>query len=79
MDLRTYDLNEDIFFPTHLSDKFLPVSSFSSPTGLNFASWMAFNIPGLLLNLLLGYLWLQLCFTRLWWVTGVPVAAAVLH
>ncbi|XP_046438107.1 solute carrier family 13 member 5-like isoform X1 [Daphnia pulex] len=30
--------------------------------GLNFASWMAFNIPGMLINTFLAWIWLQYLF-----------------
>ncbi|KAL7645307.1 UNVERIFIED_CONTAM: hypothetical protein RMT77_003693 [Armadillidium vulgare] len=37
-------------------------SSFSLPTGLNFGSWMAFNVPGMILCTIIGYFWLQFMF-----------------
>jgi sodium-dependent dicarboxylate transporter 2/3/5 len=41
---------------------FFDARSFGSATGLNFATWMAFNIPGMLINLMLAWLWIQLLF-----------------
>ena len=29
---------------------------------MNFATWMAFNVPGMLINVFLAWLWLQLLF-----------------
>ncbi|CAG0918015.1 unnamed protein product [Notodromas monacha] len=34
-------------------------------TQLNFATWMLFNIPGMLINVFLGWLWLQASFFNL--------------
>ncbi|CAG0922537.1 unnamed protein product, partial [Notodromas monacha] len=34
-------------------------------TDLNFATWMAFNIPGMLLNLFIAWIWLQMIFIGL--------------
>ncbi|XP_076039989.1 Na(+)/citrate cotransporter-like [Oratosquilla oratoria] len=34
-------------------------STYSEPTGLNFSSWMAFNVPGMLICVMLAWLWLQ--------------------
>lgn len=31
-------------------------------TELNFASWMAFNIPGVIINLFFAWLWIQFLF-----------------
>nr|XP_045621719.1 solute carrier family 13 member 5-like [Procambarus clarkii] len=40
-------------------------SIYSEPTGLNFLSWMLFNVPGMLLCVVLAWLWLQLYFSGL--------------
>jgi hypothetical protein len=34
-------------------------------TQLNFASWMLFNIPGMIINVFFGWLWLQARFFHL--------------
>lgn len=39
--------------------------SFSEPTGLNFATWMAFNVPGMILCVILAWIWLQVLFMGL--------------
>lgn len=39
--------------------------SFSEPTGLNFATWMAFNVPGMILCVILAWIWLQILFMGL--------------
>lgn len=35
-------------------------NSFGESTGLNFASWMIFNIPGMIICMILGWCWLQI-------------------
>jgi sodium-dependent dicarboxylate transporter 2/3/5 len=60
-------LQKSVYFPKLLlHDKvfhlFFDARSFGSATGLNFATWMAFNIPGMLINLMLAWLWIQLLF-----------------
>lgn len=35
-------------------------------TEMNFASWMAFTLPGMLINLLFTWIWLQVIFIGLW-------------
>ncbi|XP_063607725.1 Na(+)/citrate cotransporter-like isoform X2 [Penaeus indicus] len=37
-------------------------STFSEPTELNFATWMLFNVPGMILNMVLGWCWLQILY-----------------
>ncbi|XP_068207337.1 Na(+)/citrate cotransporter-like isoform X1 [Palaemon carinicauda] len=39
--------------------------SFSEPTGLNFATWMAFNVPGMIICVILAWVWLQVLFMGL--------------
>lgn len=38
---------------------------FPHATGLNFATWMIFNVPGMLINILLAWVWLQVLYMRL--------------
>ncbi|XP_064082341.1 solute carrier family 13 member 2-like [Macrobrachium nipponense] len=40
-------------------------SSFSQPSGLNFATWILFNVPGMLICNLLAWIWLQVLFMGL--------------
>ena len=40
---------------------------FGSQTPLNFASWMAFSLPTVLLNLFLCWAWLQVYFIGVPW------------
>ena len=35
---------------------------YGSAPGLNFASWMAFNVPGMIINTFLAWIWLQFVF-----------------
>ena len=35
---------------------------YGSAPGLNFASWMAFNVPGMIINTFLAWIWLQFLF-----------------
>ncbi|XP_042875469.1 solute carrier family 13 member 5-like isoform X2 [Penaeus japonicus] len=37
-------------------------STFSEPTELNFATWMLFNVPGMIFNMVLGWCWLQILY-----------------
>ncbi|KAK8732054.1 hypothetical protein OTU49_007162, partial [Cherax quadricarinatus] len=37
-------------------------STFSEPTDLNFATWMMFNVPGMILCGILGWCWLQVLY-----------------
>ncbi|XP_037784344.1 solute carrier family 13 member 5-like isoform X2 [Penaeus monodon] len=39
-------------------------STFSEPTELNFATWMLFNVPGMILNMVLGWCWLQILYMK---------------
>ncbi|XP_046386160.1 solute carrier family 13 member 5 isoform X1 [Ischnura elegans] len=38
---------------------------FPHATGLNFATWMIFNVPGMLINIFIAWVWLQILFMRL--------------
>ncbi|XP_066951674.1 solute carrier family 13 member 2-like isoform X2 [Macrobrachium rosenbergii] len=40
-------------------------NSFSQPSGLNFATWILFNVPGMLVCNLLAWIWLQILFMGL--------------
>ncbi|KAK8378289.1 hypothetical protein O3P69_011052 [Scylla paramamosain] len=40
-------------------------SSYSEPTGLNFLTWMLFNVPGMLICVLLAWVWLQIRYLGL--------------
>lgn len=40
-------------------------SVFPDATGLNFATWMIFNVPMMLLNILMAWLWLQVMYLGL--------------
>ncbi|XP_068207294.1 Na(+)/citrate cotransporter-like [Palaemon carinicauda] len=40
-------------------------STFGESTGLNFASWMAFNVPGMILCVVCAWVWLQVLFMGL--------------
>nr|XP_045621413.1 protein I'm not dead yet-like isoform X2 [Procambarus clarkii]XP_045621414.1 protein I'm not dead yet-like isoform X2 [Procambarus clarkii] len=48
---------------TNMVLKGLLQDSYSEPTGLNFLSWMLFNVPGMLICVVLAWLWLQLYFS----------------
>ncbi|KAG7155138.1 Solute carrier family 13 member 3-like [Homarus americanus] len=37
-------------------------NTFEEPTGLNFATWMMFNVPGMIICGVLGWCWLQILF-----------------
>ncbi|KAK3849412.1 hypothetical protein Pcinc_043833, partial [Petrolisthes cinctipes] len=39
-------------------------NTFNEPTGLNFATWLAYNFPGLVICGLMGWLWLQLLYRK---------------
>ncbi|XP_076045465.1 Na(+)/citrate cotransporter-like isoform X2 [Oratosquilla oratoria] len=38
------------------------LQSYTEPTGLNYSTWMAFNIPGMLLCVTLAWMWLQFLY-----------------
>ncbi|XP_050692843.1 solute carrier family 13 member 2-like isoform X2 [Eriocheir sinensis] len=40
-------------------------SSYSEPTGLNFLTWMMFNVPGMLICVILAWVWLQIRYLGL--------------
>jgi len=40
-------------------------SAFPNATGLNFATWMIFNVPMMLFNILMAWLWLQVMYMGL--------------
>ncbi|XP_042233364.1 solute carrier family 13 member 5-like isoform X2 [Homarus americanus] len=42
-------------------------SSYSEPTGLNFLSWMVFNVPGMLICVFIAWIWLQIYFSGALW------------
>ena len=44
---------------------FLPFSLFPTIHGLNFANWMLFNVPLMLINVTIAWLWLQVLFMGL--------------
>lgn len=50
---------------TNLTFKGIFESIFPDSEGLNFASWMAFNVPLMLLNCFLAWIWLQILFMGL--------------
>ncbi|KAG8224335.1 hypothetical protein J437_LFUL004291 [Ladona fulva] len=53
-------------------------SLFPDATGVNFATWMIFNVPGMLINILIAWVWLQILYMRLFrggMDTGGPEAA----
>ncbi|KAL7645309.1 UNVERIFIED_CONTAM: hypothetical protein RMT77_003695 [Armadillidium vulgare] len=37
-------------------------TTFDQPTGLNYGTWMVYNIPGVVLSLLFSFIWLQFLF-----------------
>ncbi|CAG0897895.1 unnamed protein product [Darwinula stevensoni] len=49
--------------PTNLVFKALVDKLYGSDAGLNYATWMAFNVPGMLINVFIAWNWLQ-CVVR---------------
>ncbi|KAB7507031.1 hypothetical protein Anas_00201, partial [Armadillidium nasatum] len=37
-------------------------TTFDQPTGLNYGTWMVYNIPGVVLSILFAFIWLQFLF-----------------
>ncbi|XP_065579905.1 Na(+)/citrate cotransporter-like isoform X4 [Artemia franciscana] len=42
-------------------------SLYPEQTDMNFATWMAFNVPGMLINVFIAWIWLQLLFIGFDW------------
>ncbi|KAK3863944.1 hypothetical protein Pcinc_030326 [Petrolisthes cinctipes] len=40
-------------------------STYSEPTGLNFLTWMLFNVPGMIICVFIAWIWLQIRFLGL--------------
>ncbi|CAG0889924.1 unnamed protein product, partial [Darwinula stevensoni] len=44
-----------------------PCRYYGSSTGLNYGTWLAFNVPGMLLNVFISWIWLQFIFIFARW------------
>ncbi|KAK2714010.1 hypothetical protein QYM36_008568 [Artemia franciscana] len=53
--------------PPNLAMKATLNSLYPEQTDMNFATWMAFNVPGMLINVFIAWIWLQLLFIGFDW------------
>ncbi|KAK2714009.1 hypothetical protein QYM36_008568 [Artemia franciscana] len=50
-----------------LAFKGILATLYPEQTDMNFATWMAFNVPGMLINVFIAWIWLQLLFIGFDW------------